>query len=216
MTTKRDIENAWKVHDHTDNPDCDKKPGWNDNLGGHSRFNPGCMAWVKEFAEKYPVKPPAMPIQEEPKPSVETRPSGVLRHECAGCGKLRREDRMQQLIMEDRDSQENVLQRYEGWVCGKKCARIAARKVSKDKPSMAPVPTTIPKEPETIEPTDVIEKNMTCPTCAWTYKKINGRWVVYDSDGKFHHIDTTNIDSFEMGRCPLHGLIETPPANSLK
>jgi hypothetical protein len=151
MATKRDIENAWKVHDHTDNTDCDKKPGWNEKLS-HSRFNPGCMAWVKDYAEKYPImKSPALPIQEEPKPSTEPSPSGVTRHLCAGCGKPRREDRMQQLIMEDRDAQGKVLQSYEGWVCGKNCGKRAARKVAKDNPTMAPIPSA---PPVTIEPSN--------------------------------------------------------------
>lgn len=145
MATKRDIDNAWKVHDHTDNPDCDKKPGFNEKLA-HSRYNPGCIAWVKEFAEKYPVKPSTVTV-EAPKPPEKTTTPGIERHECAGCGKLRREDRMQELIMEDRDTQGNVLQTYEGWVCGKKCARKASRKVVKDNPTKAPAPPQPPHPP---------------------------------------------------------------------
>jgi uncharacterized protein (DUF2225 family) len=53
----------------------------------------------------------------------------------------------------------------------------------------------------------IIEKSFTCPICNYTFKKIDGQWLVFDSDGKFHSKSTTD-ESFEKNECPLHGLIK--------
>jgi hypothetical protein len=137
MATKRDIDNAWNIHDHTDNPDCDKKPGWNEKLS-HSRYNPGCKVWVEDYANKNPLPPPT--------PAPLPRKSIYPRQTCAGCGRVNREDRMKKLIMEDRDENDKVLQTIEVMVCSNKCGKRAARKIAREHPTMAPPTPSKPTE----------------------------------------------------------------------
>lgn len=89
MPSNKDIQAAWEVHDRADTAmDCEKRKSWNSNLG-HSRFNPACQAWVREYAGKHPLPSP---------PAPSSRP--VHRKvKCDGCRKDVREDKASVLTL---------------------------------------------------------------------------------------------------------------------
>ena len=47
-----------------------------------------------------------------------------------------------------------------------------------------------------------------CPYCRWGAMKQPEGWAVYDSDKRFHHIETdvSNIECFKRSVCPIHDM----------
>jgi len=98
MPTRKELENAWKLHDSVDDierecekmapkikgPDGTETSTWNDKLN-HSHFNKACQAWVDKYAREHPV--PRQIIEE-------TEWEVIPKRACSFCHKQVREDRL--------------------------------------------------------------------------------------------------------------------------
>lgn len=107
--TKKELEAAWEVHDHStkevdlDENSCAKRKDFSEKLG-HSRFNPACQAWVLAYANSHPIERQVAP----PSKKVVTP-----RRFCDVCKQQFKEPAMWQEEL------------FGKWVCSKKCQKKA-------------------------------------------------------------------------------------------